>query len=116
MKYLRLKKRAEFGQVFKRGRTYGDRFLVLFVLSGRGPHPRVGFATQRTVGNAVKRNRVRRRLRALYQEYAELVDPCGDLILLGKKSMLDAPWTDLEKSMRRVLRQAGCLSGKAERT
>ncbi len=112
MKYLRLKKRAEFGQVFKRGRTYGDRFLVLFVLSRRGHEPRVGFATQRTVGNAVKRNRVRRRLRALYQPYADMVEPCGDLIFLGKKSVLDARWKDLEKSMGRVLRQAGCLSGK----
>lgn len=113
MKYVRLKKRAEFGQVFKRGRTFGDRYLVLFVLSpGRGPRPRVGFATQRTVGNAVHRNRVRRRLRALYGPYADTVEPCGDLIFLGKKSVLDARWADLEKSMRRVLRQSGCLGGK----
>ncbi|NMP20918.1 ribonuclease P protein component [Sulfobacillus harzensis] len=113
MQYQRLKKRAEFGQVFKRGRTYGDRYVVLFVLyPGRGPRPRVGFATQRTVGNAVRRNRVRRRLRALYSQYADDVKPCGDLIFLGKKSVLDARWTDLEQSMQRVLRQAGCLGSK----
>ena len=113
MKYLRLKKRAEFGQVFIRGRTFGDRYLVLFVLSpSRGPESRVGFATQRLVGNAVKRNRVRRRLRALYSLYADDVSPSGDLILLGKKSVLDARWDELVKSMRRVLRQAGCLGDK----
>jgi ribonuclease P protein component len=113
MKYVRLKKRAEFGQVFKRGRTFGDRYLVLFVLyPGRGPETRVGFTTQRTVGGAVQRNRVRRRLRALYSLYAESTVPCGDLIFLGKKRMLDARWTDLQQSMRRVLRQAGCLDSK----
>ncbi|MCL5116813.1 MAG: ribonuclease P protein component [Firmicutes bacterium] len=113
MKYVRLKKRAEFGQVFKRGRTYGDRYLVLFVLyPGRGPSPRVGFATQRTAGTAVKRNRIRRRLRALYSLYAESVGDCGDLIFLGKKTILDASWSDLQQSMKRVLRQSGCLGGK----
>lgn len=110
MKYVRLKKRAEFGQVFKRGRTYGDRYLVLFVLHvDRAPGSRVGFTTQRSVGTAVKRNRVRRRLRALYSSYADSVTMCGDLIFLGKKSMLDAPWDQLQLSMKRVLRQAGCL-------
>ena len=106
----RLKRRADFSQVIKRGRTYGDRYLVLFVLSvPHGEVTRVGFATQRNVGSAVNRNRVKRRLRALYRPYAASVIFSGDLIFLGKKSMIDAPWVDLERSVRRVLRQAGCL-------
>ncbi|MDA8204479.1 MAG: ribonuclease P protein component [Thermaerobacter sp.] len=110
MNYVRLKRRADFGQVFKRGRTYGDRYLVLFVLHpGPAPNTRVGFTTQRSVGTAVKRNRVRRRLRALYSAYADAVDGCGDLIFVGKKSMIDAPWDQLQRSIARVLRQAGCL-------
>lgn len=111
MNYVRLKKRAEFGQVIKQGRTFGDRFLVLFVLhtASRGGVTRVGFATQRSVGKAVHRNRVRRRLRALYAEFAQDVVQPGDLIFLGKKSMIDAPWGELERSMRRVLRQARVL-------
>lgn len=112
MKHGRLKKRAEFGQVIKRGRTYGDRYLVLFVLPVRtAPHTRVGFATQRTVGSAVKRNRVRRRLRALYQLYEGSMKACGDVVFLGKRSMIDAPWDELQRSMGRALRQAGCLKG-----
>ena len=110
MEYVRLKRRAEFGQVIKRGRTYGDRYLVLFVLRIKaGNGVRVGFATQRSLGTAVKRNRVRRRLRALYSLYAPSVSGCGDLIFLGKKSMIDAPWDELRLSMQRILRQAGCL-------
>ena len=110
MTYLHLKRRVEFGRVIKRGRTYGDKYLVLFVLYvGDSQKVRVGFTTQRSLGTAVKRNRVRRRLRALYRIYAPLVMDCGDLIFLGKKSMIDAPWDELRASMRRVLRQAGCM-------
>lgn len=110
MESARLKKRAEFGQVFKRGRTYGDRYLVLFVL--RTPTSnirRVGFTAQRAVGSAVRRNRVRRRLKALYHFYEDSIFVSGDLIFLGKKSMIDAPWDELLQSTRRVLRKAGCL-------
>lgn len=106
----RLKKRRDFGQVIKRGRTYGDRYLVLFVLNMPSAEvTRVGFATQRNIGSAVNRNRVKRRLRALFSPYVASVMFSGDLIFLGKKSMIDAPWIDLERSVRRVLRQAGCL-------
>ncbi len=110
MAYVRLKRRAEFGQVIKKGRTYGDRYLVLFVLrTATGQSIRVGFTTQRSLGTAVKRNRVRRRLRALYNLYGSSLGECGDLIFLGKKSMIDAPWDELRLSMSRVLKRAGCL-------
>lgn len=108
----RLKRRADFGQVIRGGRTFGDRYLVLFVLQVGAVHrTRVGFATQRSVGSAVKRNRVRRRLRALYRLYADSVVAGADLVFLGKKSMIDASWDDLQRSMRRALRQAGYLKG-----
>lgn len=70
---------------------------------------RVGFTAQRAVGSAVRRNRVRRRLKALYNFYEEAILGSADLIFLGKKSMIDAPWDELQQSMRRVLRKAGCL-------
>lgn len=110
MNYVRLKRRADFGQVFKRGKTYGDRYLVLFVLNSHGRvGTRVGFTSQRNLGSAVKRNRVRRRLRALYRQYAIGDGSCGDIVILGKRPVLDASWKELQQSMRRVLRQAGCI-------
>lgn len=114
MKYVRLKKRGEFGKVFTRGRTFGDRYLVLFVLRLDHNHHvgRVGFATQRNVGSAVKRNRIRRRLRALCSAFADDIITCGDLIILGKTPVLNASWNELLQSMKRVLRKAGCLEGK----
>jgi ribonuclease P protein component len=111
MTYVTLKKRAEFSRVFQLGRTYGDRYMVLFVLSSKTGAVRVGFASKRSVGTAVRRNRVRRRLRSLFALYADKITPCGDLIFLGKKSMIEAPWEELTRSMAKILRQAGCLEG-----
>ncbi|HBQ96408.1 MAG: ribonuclease P protein component [Firmicutes bacterium] len=107
--FHRLKKRSDFGRVFRLGRTVGDRNMVLFVLSCETVMPRVGFTTQRSAGSAVKRNRIRRRLRALFSIFAEEISPCGDLILLGKKPVLTEDWDVLVRSMRKLLLRAGCL-------
>lgn len=115
MRAVRLKKRAEFGRVFKLGQTVGDRNLVLFVLFSGHDSLRVGFAVQRGLGTAVKRNRVRRRLRALYQLFEREITPCGDMVIFGKRQVLDAEWSDLVRSMRRLLKKAGCLGLQTER-
>lgn len=114
MKYTRLKKRSDFGRVFKQGHTFGDRYLVLFVLEHQAEIKRVGFAAQRSAGSAVKRNRIRRRLRALYTRYADEVQLPGDLVVLGKRTVLDAEWTVLVQSMERVMRRAGFLKGRGK--
>lgn len=108
-RHLRLKKRAEFGRVFKQGHTFGDRYLVLFILSTGEEATRFGFAAQRSAGSAVKRNRIRRRLRALVDEFEGRIEPCGHVVLLGKTTVLTASWDNLVRSADRLLTKAGCL-------
>ncbi len=107
--FYRLKRRADFGRVFRFGRTVGDRYMVLFVLSNGRKTSRIGFTSQRSAGSAVKRNRIRRRLRALFSDFAESMTPCGDLILLGKKPILTEDWDQLVRAFRKLLLRAGCL-------
>ncbi|MHB1611792.1 MAG: ribonuclease P protein component [Sulfobacillus sp.] len=111
-RHLRLKKRAEFGRVFKEGHTFGDRYMVLFVLSMRDEQTRLGFAAQRSAGSAVKRNRIRRRLKALVQGFEGSITPCGHVVILGKTAVLTAPWGTLVLSMRRLMIKAGCLRAR----
>ncbi|AEW06961.1 Ribonuclease P protein component [Sulfobacillus acidophilus DSM 10332] len=105
---VRLKKRAEFGAVIRRGRRFGDRLLVLFILPQSQAAVRIGFTAQRAVGGAVERNRVKRRLRAAVQEMAEHIGECGDLVVMGKPEVADAPWNEVLGALKRVLRRAGC--------
>ena len=108
-KFQRLKRRSDFGRVFKFGRTVGDRYIVLFILvNGRG-EGRIGFTSQRSAGSAVKRNRIRRRMRALFSLFAPDMKACGDMIVLGKKAVLSEDWDRLVQSMRRLLVKGGCL-------
>lgn len=55
---------GDFTRTVRGGVRAGRRSLVVYRGSGPGPQPRVGFIVSKTLGNAVLRNRVRRRLRA----------------------------------------------------
>jgi ribonuclease P protein component len=66
--------------------------------------PRVAYAVGRRVGNAVVRNRVRRRLRAAVQESAELLQPgCGYLVGARPKAA-DATYAQLRTDLTAALR------------
>jgi ribonuclease P protein component len=69
---------------------------------------RVGFTVSRKVGNAVERNRVRRRLRAA----AELVMPTHarqdcDYVVIGRRQTLTRPFSALVQDFERALRKVG---------
>ncbi len=60
----RLSRSADFERAFRRGRSVGNRHLVLHVFPrGSGESPRLGVSVSRRVGGAVVRNRVKRLLR-----------------------------------------------------
>lgn len=110
----RLRSRKLFAQVLRRGRALGSRHLVLFWLAADSEPLQVGFAVQRAVGSAVRRNRVRRRLRALAEVTRESLPATGYMVWLGKHTALDAPWEELLATARRLVGRVRALSEAAE--
>ncbi|MBK5289154.1 MAG: ribonuclease P protein component [Acidimicrobiia bacterium] len=87
---------AEFARV--RPRRDGPLWVRRIALP-RGSTPQVAFAIGRKVGNAVTRNRLRRRLRALLQSHAgELQDSSAYLIGVDPRAV-DASSEDLDRSL-----------------
>jgi ribonuclease P protein component len=105
----RLKRRAEFLRAAAKGRKMATEGLILQVLRREDPGPvRLGFTVTRKVGNAVVRNRVRRRLR----EAARLVlagraAAGADLVLIGRAATRDREFRALQDDFRRALDRAG---------
>ena len=100
----RLRKRADF-----LGVATGPRApAAAFVLQTRarpdtGPS-RVGFTVSKKVGNAVERNRVRRRLREVVRlSDAERLRPGNDYVLVGRRAALDLPFARLMEDFARAL-------------
>ncbi len=105
----RLKRRAEFLRVASKGRKAAVHGLVLQVLPrDDGDAARVGFTVTKKIGNAVMRNRTRRRLKeAARLEFA--IDPIAglDVVLIGREGTRARSFPDLRDDLRRALRKAG---------
>jgi ribonuclease P protein component len=84
----RLRRNKSFQTVYRSGKSYANRQLVLYVLPQRGHKRRVGFAAGKRLGSAVVRNRVKRLLREAYRhEQHRLIDDV-DLILVGRQALV----------------------------
>ena len=104
----RLKKRREFLRAAARGKRAARPGLVLQALAVPEPSLRLGFTVTKKIGNAVIRNRARRRLK----EAARLTLPGmalsgWDLVLIGRDATAERPFPLLIEDLRVALRQAG---------
>ncbi|OQM76512.1 ribonuclease P protein component [Manganibacter manganicus] len=98
----RLLKRAEFLAV-QRGEKRRGRFFLLEILDrGDNGQPRVGFTVTRKAGNAVIRNRIRRRLKeAVRLHAADDMAPGNDYVIIGRADVLHAPFSQLKAELSR---------------
>ena len=124
----RLKRRPDFLRVAGSGRKWVTPGLILQVArrsaagkpeAGRdrpqedGPgQVRVGYTVSRKVGNAVARNRARRRLKAAAEEVLSLAaEPGCDYVIIGRGGTLTRGWPalkrDLESAVRGLARRHG---------
>jgi len=105
----RLKRRAEFLRAAAKGRKAPVPGLVLQALARGDAGPlRVGFTVTKKVGNAVIRNRTRRRLKeAARLVLAEQPTHGADLVLVGRAATRARPFPGLKDDFRRMLARAG---------
>lgn len=105
----RLKRRAEFLRAAAKGRKAALPGLVLQALPRQDDAPaRVGFTVTRKVGNAVIRNRTRRRLKEAVRLHLRLHPVRGvDLVVIGRDATRGRPFADLIDDVRRALAKAG---------
>jgi len=103
--YSVIKKRLDF-LAANRGTRYATPGFVLLVKDRQDENAdiRLGITITKKVGNAVVRNRMRRRFRALAQEMLGQKGKCGaDHILIGRDSGIERDFTELRADMAKAL-------------
>ncbi len=107
-KQLRLRRRKEFDAVFRRGRLLTGRLLVLRNVPNQLQHNRYGFITSKRLGNAVVRNRVRRRLREGVRSLT--TRPGWDIVISARAPAAQADFHQLKAAVANLFARAGILS------
>ncbi|MDF1850459.1 MAG: ribonuclease P protein component [Verrucomicrobiales bacterium] len=107
----RLTRRADFQHVRTKGESLSGRFLVLGYLRDEnltGPW-KLGLITTKRLGNAVTRNRVRRRLRGIAQRIGERYREQTWMVLIARNAAANATSEQLEKEWKWLMHRADLM-------
>jgi len=93
----RLSRSRDFDAVYRHGRSVSTRFLTLywFQRADEPGDPRLGFAVPKAVGNAVVRNRIKRKLREIWRAKldANAVPATSDYVIVVRPGLPEAAET-----------------------
>ncbi len=107
-----LKKNHEFRLLYRKGASAVGSGMVLYCRKNRLGHNRLGVTVSVKLGNAVKRNRARRRLREVYRLNSPRLKQGWDIILVARGRTLTAPWKELNDGFLRLCRKLDLLGDK----
>jgi len=109
---LRLRRRKDFDNVFRKGRSWNNELLVLRSLPNDLPHNRFGFITSKRLGKAVVRNRTRRRIREAVRVLP--LAASWDVVISAKTRAATGDFHQLRASVMDLLARAKLLANETE--
>jgi ribonuclease P protein component len=88
----RLSRSRDFDAVYRHGRSTATRYLVLYAFPREDGElgPRLGLAVSRQLGGAVERNRIKRRLRAAFEQIESELPAENDYVLIARPGLGEA--------------------------
>ena len=104
---LSLKKNFEFRRVFKRGRFYAGKLIVIHTYSNNMDINRIGITIGKKAGNSVKRNRIKRLIKENYRLLETDLKFGYDIIVVYRNVMPVPDFKTIKKEMQYILKKLG---------
>jgi ribonuclease P protein component len=104
-----LTRSTDFLRVKRTGNSFANPFMALIAAPNYLSFSRFAIAAGRSVGNAVLRNRAKRRMRSCLETISPLVQPGWDLIFYGRKPLVPAKFSEVNQAMNEIIKKANLL-------
>ncbi len=99
-----LKKNRDFQNVYRRGKSYANKYLVMYVLKNDLGMNRIGISVSKKVGNSVVRHRLTRLIREVYRLHEEMFNNGLDIVVLARANAKSILYTDMESALLHLAR------------
>lgn len=94
-----LKKNDDFKNVYKNGKSYVNKYLVMYVLKNSGECNRLGISVSKKVGNSVVRHRVTRLVRESYRLHENIFNSGLDIVVVARNNAGTASYAEIESAL-----------------
>jgi ribonuclease P protein component len=112
LRETRLRKRSVFRKVYEEGRFVANKMMALHFMPNPENSRRIGFSAGKKLGGAVVRNRCKRRLRECYRQHQNEMPAGVDLIIVARRSLVNAKWESIVAAFLEALRRSRVMSEK----
>lgn len=100
-----LKKNYEFVRIYKKGKFFAGRFIVIYVMKNRFGTNRLGITVNKKVGKSVKRNRMKRLIRESYRFFEDFIPPSLDIVFVARSVETEYGFAEINKEMKFLLKK-----------
>lgn len=107
-----LRKKSDFSSIYNKGKSVGDRYVVVFYRKNGLQEIRTAFLASKKVGNAVHRNRARRLMKESYRNLSNQLAVGYDYIFIARSTIVQKKCAEVQKSMASACKRAGVLAKK----
>lgn len=111
---MRIRRRADYRRVYMRGKRFGNRAGLLYLVKNGSRPIRIGFVSTKKIGHAFARNRARRLMKEVYRLHRRELKNGYDAVLLAGHFLTEATYQEAEKAILALWRKAGILEETKE--
>lgn len=97
-----LKKYQQFQSVYKYGKSYANKYLVMYIMENGTGRNRIGISVSKKVGNSVVRHRVTRLVRESYRLHEAVFDSGLDIVVVARQRTASADYYQVGKSLLHI--------------
>lgn len=107
MKKFKLTKNEEFRVVYRRGKSFSNELLVLYIYKNKRDYHRLGISVSKKVGKSVVRNRVKRLIKESYRLNSHKLKEGFDFIFIARVASNGKSFKNIESSFINLCKKAG---------
>ena len=110
-----LKKYGDFQRVYKKGKSYANKYLIMYVLKQDTQENRIGISDRKKEGNSVERHRLTRQIRESYRLNETRFVRGLDIVVIARPGAKERNFFDIESALLHLGKLQGILEPEEEK-
>ena len=107
-------KNKDFQTIYKKGRSYANKYLVMYVLKNKEEENRLGISVSKKVGNSVIRHRITRLIRESYRLQSKKFETGYDIVIIARTGAKEKNYSEIESALLHLGKLHNIIDEKSE--